>query len=561
MKRSPAQSVDSEVPTIPDDLPAWEIHPTSHSSENAEVLSTNKEVTDFLRIIPNNLTAKQAFHDLAVQKIKNGLNEHHAQHIVIGPKALASAGEGYDSGVSGETTNESSDGRGREEEIYQGYFRLNFECLPFTKGTKWVLGKGSSKTGPARNVDILRAAPGSKSRKNVAAAHAFLRMHLGSGVWMLSAGLQCSNTDMDARIFDNPSGFGQCQHNPPVLCDGQSLKHGASYCLRRARTYLVLGGMFFAIEFCISTSSEELLYLREREHFWTGRALSPLTTTISGIPFDSDMITPYAVFRHGLGSGTFGTVFEGFDPTNGDLRAIKKIVIRTADDAAKADEEIEVGTRLSRFPGIVKLYGRWNSEQGDNSRGRYPLEVFLIQEKGISFKDFAWQEGLKDWYIREELCRQLLEGIHRIHDQGWIHRDITPMNVLYFPGEPKHAALCDFGKVCRSRTHHDTALAGWYWLPPEMKEHSHCTYNQRIDIWLLGYTLLYSWFPSLIRGKSLRDWGDYTSIMDELEGPDQPRISALLRRMLSWEPSQRPCAIDALAHSSLKSRNVVSHRA
>lgn len=69
-------------------------------------------------------------------------------------------------------------------------------------------------------------------------------------------------------------------------------------------------------------------YIETRDKAMRENNLEPPTTRISGIPFKSDKkFFDSAIWRHGLGSGTFGSVFEGIEPETGDLRAIKHICV------------------------------------------------------------------------------------------------------------------------------------------------------------------------------------------------------------------------------------------
>ena len=106
------------------------------------------------------------------------------------------------------------------------------------------------------------------------------------------------------------------------------------------------------------------------------------------------------------------------------------------------------------------------------------------------------------WNVGIDLCRHLLKGVREIHNRGWMHRDITPGNLLFFQ-QPLRATLCDFGKLCRKATSEETALAAWIYLPPEIQPNKTNTYNQTIDFWLLAVALFRVWFPADWMGKEL----------------------------------------------------------
>lgn len=110
------------------------------------------------------------------------------------------------------------------------------------EGTKWVLGKGTRRGGPDLNVDILLAAPGSKHRRHLAPTHAFLRMHLESGAWMLMAGQECTHIIGQGRpsgLTDNAEVLGPCSHTP-VWIDGRPKNHSQSESLLHPRTPFVI---------------------------------------------------------------------------------------------------------------------------------------------------------------------------------------------------------------------------------------------------------------------------------------------------------------------------------
>ena len=60
----------------------------------------------------------------------------------------------------------------------------------------------------SRNVDIQLAVSGSRYRKHLASAHAFLRMNMASGAWILYAGEGHYINELDSIASTNsPNGF------------------------------------------------------------------------------------------------------------------------------------------------------------------------------------------------------------------------------------------------------------------------------------------------------------------------------------------------------------------
>ena len=501
---------------------------------------------EFLRFIPSNEAAKLAFHELVVQSKDGHLDQHHAQYINIQGKGFLSDEEGYDQGSSGEGTSADShnEAQGKPKEIHRGHFAINFKHSAVAKGGKWAIGKGSRRAGSDRNVDLLLAAPRSSYRRNLAPTHAFLRMNTVSGAWMISAGEICSHNVGDAD-------GSQCLHTP-VLLDGIPIRHGNFTCISRPRTPFIVGGLHYIIYFTVKDLNSEESYLVDRDRWLDANDLPIPNTSMSGIPFDSDIRTQQAIFRRGLGSGTFGTVFEGFDPGIGDVRAIKKMTIKSAAAVPEIESEVQAHEAFTEHTGIVRFYGFSNS-LGQASFGPfYPLEIYMVMKKGNSFLDTFVTNSLAIDQIRQKkLCKQLLQGLVAIHEKGWMHRDITPMNILYFSQDPEHAALCDFGKLCRTRTDTVTTLAGWKWLPPEIKKNRREIYDQKIDVWMLGHALLFCWYHSYQTGKTLRESKDYHAVIDLLKN-ENSLFLLLIAKMLSWNVKHRPSAQDALNDLSLQ---------
>ena len=500
--------------------------PTSAEQSSIQnAMASAEDAHEFLRIIPDNNKAKQAFHGLVEKQLRQELDVHHAQYLVTrGRSPLRKGTSPSAARHSDETTDDEPAESPIAEHLYHGYFRVSFDCPSLSGRVKWVMGRGSGKKfGPDRNVDILLAPPSSTYSSGLNAAHAFLSSHMASGVWLLRAGQS-------------------------FVVEGKDIPSDGTYCLNRPRNFFKVNGMHFWIQFTVNTPEKEQSYLKRRNEALNAAHVKIPCTSISGIPFESDIKLTAAVFRHGLGSGTFATVFEGFEPQSGDLRVIKKISMKSEAQAPPVAKEIDALQTFSGSPGVVKLYD-WRTSLGGQSLSTtpYPLEVYIVQEKGVAFIQHPWKdEQPSDWDLRTSLCCQLLEGVRTIHDFGWMHRDITPMNILYFSDEPTHAALCDFGKACQCVTHTETALAGWIWLPPEVQRGQLNVYDQKLDIWMLALALTYCWFPWALDNLYPRNKQQHSTILERLGTKYRSPLSSLVAKMLSWEPRMRPSAVEAL---------------
>ena len=395
-----------------------------------------------------------------------------------------------------------------------------------------MIGRGSAqKFGDHRNVDILLAAPRSKLTQKVGAAHVFLSMNPSSGAWLLAAGA-------------------------PMKVDDVALKAYENICLSRPKTRLEISNLQYIVEFVIDTPELEQQYLEERRSLFERYDMSIPATYISGIPSKLDIVFDRIAFRRPLGMGTFGEIFEGIDCKTGDLMVVKRIVCKNKGSVAAARDEVEALEQFSGSQGILTLL-EWRTMLGDHFLGweGQPIDVYLIHRKGISFDRHYWTtQTSPDWALRRSLCHQLLAGLKTIHEALYMHRDITPQNIILFDnGQQSEAALCDFGKVCNQPVHNDTCLAAWKFLPPELVEGRKRMYNQSLDIWMLAFALTLSWFPTTRQCSQSSHQitrPNYNLLRSHLRQQETQSagLSHLLGQMLSWDPIRRPTAATAYNH-------------
>ena len=390
-------------------------------------------------------------------------------------------------------------------------------------------------------MDILLADPNSIQGSFLKQSHLFLHMHLQSGAWILRAS---GPAELDDELM--PIIIGRCLHKP--------------------RTDLKVCGLRFRIEFAIEDGEDEKIYLFNRNKWMRAHGVPLPTSKGSGIPFTNDTKLESAVFRTGLGYGSYGIVFEGFSPVTGSPLAIKRIGVKNRQARAPAANEIKALEKLNGTAGIIKAHQIANSlGRASPLSGDFPYDVYIVQDLGTNLKQYEWDRENRespDYDLHVDVLRQLLQGVHAIHKEGWMHRDITRQNIVYFPGidaAPPRAALIDFGKVCFESTSTDTRIAAWPNLPPEVvigkDPNQGVVYDQKIDIWMLALSLAHCWFPEKMLPEGIpHDQIKTTDLLNNLAELKQIPLVALLMRMLLPDPHSRPGAAELLRNSIFGTR-------
>ncbi len=138
-----------------------------------------------------------------------------------------------------------------------------------------------------------------------------------------------------------------------------------------------------------------------------------------------------------LGAGAFGTVWMGHDERL-DRQVAVKIVPRERVMAARFEREARAAARLSH-PAIVTLYEAAMDDDG----------AYLVSElvRGATL-DRVLEEGRLSDHGVVVIAISLCDALAHAHEQGIVHRDVKPSNVLV-PRRPSSTAypakLTDFG--------------------------------------------------------------------------------------------------------------------
>ena len=186
----------------------------------------------------------------------------------------------------------------------------------------------------------------------------------------------------------------------------------------------------------------------------------------------------YKILDH-LGTGGMATVWLGYDTILDRQVAIKTFKIDANDEDAvkRFNREAKAVTSLSH-PNIVSIYDVENE-------GEF---YYLILEyvEGMTLKDYMIKNPRIPIETIVHIAKQIAAGLSHAHQNGIIHRDIKPQNILM--NENLTCKITDFGIA---RAYGDTTLTQTnqmlgtvYYLSPEQARGNVATAQS--DIYSLG---------------------------------------------------------------------------
>lgn len=181
-----------------------------------------------------------------------------------------------------------------------------------------------------------------------------------------------------------------------------------------------------------------------------------------------------------IGGGGMADVYLAKDIILDRQVAIKVLRLEYANDQefiARFDREAQSATSLSH-PNIVTIYDVGEEEQ----------ILYMVMEyvDGMTLKEFIQQYGPIDVPEAIEIMKQMTAAIAHAHENGIVHRDIKPQNILI--DTYGHIKVTDFGIAvalsATSLTQTNSILGSVHYLSPEQARGGMAT--KKSDIYSLG---------------------------------------------------------------------------
>jgi serine/threonine-protein kinase len=236
-----------------------------------------------------------------------------------------------------------------------------------------------------------------------------------------------------------------------------------------------------------------------------------------------------------------GVVYQAFDSTLEREVALKELAQHFSEQselARRFRQEARLLARLSH-PNIVQVYDLVED------RGRLWIAMELVTG-GTLAEAMQRVGGALPWREVAVLGQQIASGLAFAHQNGVIHRDIKPINILLTQGEMPNAKLTDFGlaKHLEStvRTEAGTLLGSARYMSPEQAAGEAA--DARSDIYSLGIT-----FFELLCGRTPFE-GEVASVLAQHISRAAPPlaefcdtvpepIASLVATMLAKSPDER----------------------
>ncbi len=197
----------------------------------------------------------------------------------------------------------------------------------------------------------------------------------------------------------------------------------------------------------------------------------------------ADRISHYEIIEK-IGEGGMGVVYKAQDTKLDRSVALKFLaphLLRDPDARKRFEREARASAALDH-PNICTVH------EIDQADGHTFIALAFLDGETLSAKI---AEGPLEIADARSIAIQLAEGLAAAHDQGVVHRDIKPDNVMLVRGPKRLAKIMDFGLAqlagSTKLTGDGSTMGTIAYMSPEQAQGDDV--DQRSDIWSLGAIL------------------------------------------------------------------------
>jgi serine/threonine-protein kinase len=244
-----------------------------------------------------------------------------------------------------------------------------------------------------------------------------------------------------------------------------------------------------------------------------------------------------------IGRGGMGVVYKATDTQLDETVAIKTlpgdVMTQSPEDLERFKREIRLARKITHR-NVLRTYDYGESE------GVYFISMEFV--RGYTLAELLDEAPQRQMPSRAAvgLTRQICRGLHAAHEQGIIHRDIKPQNVLIdAKGEAK---LMDFGIARMAETPEGVTQAGLivgtpHYMSPEQVQGKQL--DARSDVYSMG-VLIYE----MLVGRRPFESSSLTGVLTahiteapkppiELRGDISDQMNSIVMRCLAKDPRTR----------------------
>ena len=313
---------------------------------------------------------------------------------------------------------------------------------------------------------------------------------------------------------------------------------------RLARVFDTMAGEVKAREERLRQQVEDLRAVVEETHEAPRQTVSPRDAELAV----GDVFAERYEILGVIDGGGMGMVYKARDRELDDDIAIKTLHSDLISDDDKMIDRFKTEIRLARLishPSVVRThdFGKWD--------GVYYLTMEYVE--GVTARQLITKRGRLAVPSTLAIATQLARSLEVAHEQGVIHRDIKPQNLLL--DKDGTLKVLDFGVACLTERSGNVTEAGMvvgtpaYMAPEQLLDE---TAEERSDLYAVG-VVLYECLTGRLPFEANSSIALIAKALNEEPTPPErlnpdvpPELSALIIRLLSKSPDGRPSSASEL---------------